>query len=398
MWEPKGKAIDSATLGELRPEEVLFEFEEPLTFTCRDRDGQMLLAHSLCAEGSMSRYLLVATDQEFIDGLRAGRLDMLAALRQPRCWIVDFGPGWEIKRLWLIAFEKVPKDHLPNPGAMLTPQLDPLFRLRLVGPGVGPGRTSAADVRMAAQAAESGLRGLARIALDQKKRSGQVPRDIRHYSDLPYQYSRAASFEIAFGRPHDRLPGLDDEVFQEMGRLLEQGLGAVRANEDQRKPVKGLDAEQSVQLFEAIKALTPPMRGGVDRIEIGGELAEAVSSPRVLTRDDRIRSSERIKAASKPPRKEAPFRISGVIEEADQGTFRFTLRQLDPAEAAVVSNAAEVPFGFDDQLFDAVSDAWNSQERVFVVAERIGADCKALNIRPATDESADGIQHEKGSE
>jgi hypothetical protein len=398
MWEPKGKAIDTATLGELRPEQVLFEFEEPLTFICRDRDGQMLLAHNLCAEGSLSRYLLVVTDQEFIDGLKAGRLDMLAALRQPRCWIVDFGPEWQIKGLWLIAFDKVPKDYLPKPGAMLTPDLDPLFRLRLVGPGVGPGKTSAADVRMAAQATESGLRGLARIALDQKKRSGQVPRDIRHYSDLPYQYSRAASFEIAFGRPHDRLPGLDDEVFQEMGRLLEQGLGAVRANEDEPTPIKGLDADQSVQLFEAIKALTPPMRGGVDRIEIGGELAEAVSSPRVLTRDDRIRSSERIKAASRPPRKEAPFRISGVIEEADQGTFSFTLRQLDPVETAVVNNAAEVTFAFDDHLLDAVSEAWNSQERVFVVGERMGADCKALNIRPATDGGGVGAKPEKGSE
>ena len=130
----------------------------------------------------MSRYLLVVTDQEFIDGLKAGRLDMLAALRQPRCWIVDFGRGWEIKGLWLIAFDKVPKDHLPKPGAMLAPELDPLFRLRLVGPGVGPGKTSAADVRMAAQAAESGLRGLARIALTRKSErdrflatSGTIP-------------------------------------------------------------------------------------------------------------------------------------------------------------------------------------------------------------------------------
>ncbi len=399
MWEPNGKEIDTSALGDLHPEEVLFAFEEPLTFTCRDRDGQMLLAHNLCAEGSVSRYLLVVTDQEFIDGLKAGRMDMLAALRQPRCWIVDFGREWEIKGLWLIASDKIPRDHLPKPGAMLTPELDPLFRLRLVGPGVGPGKTSAADVRMAAQAAETGLRGLARIALDQKKRAGQVSRDIRHYSDLPYQYSRAASFEIAFGRPHDRLPALDDEVFQEMGRLLEQGLGAVRANEDEPTPIKGLDADQAVQLFEAIKALTPPMRGGVDRIEIGGELVEAVASPRVLTRDDRIRSSERIKAASRPPRKEAPFRISGVIEEADQGTFSFTLRQLDPAEAAAVNNAVEVTFAFDDHLFDAVSDAWNSQERVFVVGERIGADCKALNIRAATDSSGDWTKPEQqGSE
>jgi hypothetical protein len=399
MWAPDGKQIESNSLGDLRPTEVLFEFEEPLTFVCRDREGQMLLAHNLCAESFVSRYLVSVTDERVIDDLKAGRLDVLGALRQPRCWIVDFGPDWEIRGLWFIAFDKVPKDHLPNPGAMLTPDLDPLFRLRLVGPGVGPGRTSAADVRMAAQAAESGLRGLARIAHDQKKRTGQVPKNIRYYSDLPYQYSRAASFEIAFGRPRDRLPAVDDEVFREMGNLLEQGLSALRANRDEPASVEGLDEDQAVQLFEAIKALTPPMKGGVDRIEIGGELVEAVSSPRVLTRDDRIRSSERIKAASKPPRKDAPFRISGVIEEADQGTFSFTLRQLDPAETVVVNNAVEISFAFDDHLFDAVSDAWNSQERVFVVGERIGTDCKALNIRAATDSSGDWTKPEQqGSE
>ena len=60
IWEPDGTAIDTSTLGELRPEEALLEFEEPLTFTCRDRDGKVLLAHSLCSEGGLSRYLLVA--------------------------------------------------------------------------------------------------------------------------------------------------------------------------------------------------------------------------------------------------------------------------------------------------------------------------------------------------
>jgi hypothetical protein len=124
MWEPNGKAIDTATLGELHSEEVLFEFEEPLTFVCRDRDDQMLLAHNLCAEGDVSRYLLVATDQEFIDGLKAGRLDILAALRQPRCWIVDFGSDWAIRRLWLTAVDKVSSDHLPKPGAMLAGPAD----------------------------------------------------------------------------------------------------------------------------------------------------------------------------------------------------------------------------------------------------------------------------------
>ncbi len=98
---------------------MLLEFEEPLTFVCRDRDGYILLAQTLCAEVSLSRYLVVVTDQELVDGLKAGRMDFLAALRQPRCWIVDFGPNWVIRRLWLIALKKVPKDHLPKPGAML---------------------------------------------------------------------------------------------------------------------------------------------------------------------------------------------------------------------------------------------------------------------------------------
>ena len=111
---------------------------------------------------------------------------------------------------------------------MITPDLDPIFRLRLIGPGVGPGKTTAADIRMAAQAAESGLRGLARIALDEKKQVGQVRRNIRDYSDLPYLFDRAASFEIAFGRPRDRLPGIDDEIFEEMGRLLNRGLEAMQ--------------------------------------------------------------------------------------------------------------------------------------------------------------------------
>jgi hypothetical protein len=388
MWEPNGKAIDSATLGELRPEEVLFEFEEPLTFVCRDRDGQMLLAHNLCAEDSVSRYLLVVTDQEIIDGLEAGRLDVLAALRQPRCWIVDFGPGWEIKGLWWIGFDKVPKDHLPKPGAMVVPDLDPLFQLRLVGPEVGPGKTSAADVRMAAEAAETGLRGLARIVFDEKKQAGQVPRTVRDYSDLPYQYMRAASFEIAFGRPRDRLPSVDDAVFDEMGRLLNLGLAAVRTNGEESVPIEGLDDNQTAQLFEAIRALTPPMRGGVKRIELGGELTGQVTTSRVLTRDDRLRAVVRIKAWKKVPAKGVLFRVTGVAEGADKGLDFFVLRKLEPSNIKGIGTVNEIKFFFDDHLYDKVSDAWNSEERITVIGERVGNDYKVLDIQEVTSSPA----------
>jgi hypothetical protein len=268
---------------------------------------------------------------------------------------------------------------------MLTPELDPLLRLKLVGTGVGPGKTSAADVRMAAQAAESGLRGLARVALDEKKKVGQVPKDVRHYSDLPYQYSRVASFEIAFGRPRDTFPSVDDEVFDEMGRLLERGLKALRANGDDLAPIEGLDPEQTLQLFEAIKAFTPPTRGGVDRVEVGGSLVDDLAGSKVLTRDDRTRSVQRIKASRRVPRKEAPFRVTGVIEEADQGTSRFTLRQLEPANVPVVGTVSEILFQFEDHLDDTVMEAFNSLERMVVVGERINNVYQALDVQLASD-------------
>ncbi len=388
MWVPTGKQIEKDALGDLTPVEVLVEFEEPLTFVCNDLDGQPLLAHSLCAEGVLSRYLISVTDQKVVQELKAGRLDVLGALRQPRCWIADLGADWEVVGLWLVAFDRVPKDHLPRSGAMITPDLDPIFWLRLIGPGVGPGNTTAADIRMAAQAAESGLRGLARIALDEKKQVGQVRHTIRDYSDLPYQYARAASFEIAFGPPQDRLPGVDDVVFDEMGRLLKIGLEALRTNGEDSVPVEGLNEDQTTQLFEAIKALTPPMRGGVDRIEVGGGLTDQLTTSRILTRDDRLRSVDRIKASKRITVKDAPFRVTGVAEGADKGLDFFVLRKLVPLNIPGVGPANEIKFYFDDHLFDKVSDAWISEERITVVGERIGTDFKALDIQESTPASA----------
>jgi hypothetical protein len=391
MWEPKGKIIESSLIGSLEPVEPLFEFEgEYLTFVAHDPNDDLLLVHNLCVSDGVSRYLVSPIDLRILGDLKAGRLDIYSALRQPRCWIADLVPAdaaqppWRFHALYRIDFDSVPKDHLPRPGTMITPDLDPIFRLRLIGSGVGPGNTTAADIRMAAQAAESGLRGLARIALYEKKQVGQVRRNIRDYSDLPFQYTRAASFEIAFSRPRNRLPGLDDEVFDEMGRLLKEGLGVLRTNGDDLVPIEGLSEDQSAQLFQAIKALTPPMRGGVERVEVGGGLTDGMTGSKILTRDDRLRSLQRVKASRKIPVKEAPFRVTGVAENADQGFDFFILRQLVPSDIPDVGPVSEIKFSFDDHLFDRVSEAWNSQERVTVVGERIGNDFKALDIQEST--------------
>lgn len=384
MWAPDGNKIATDSLGTLAPEEVLFEFEEPLTFVCRDRDGQMLLAHSLSDAEGLSRYLLCVTDSRIVAELESGRLDLLGALRQPRCWIADFGPAWDVRQLWLIPFDKLPKNVLPKSGSMLTPELNPLFRIRLIGSGVGLGKTKASDIRMAVQAAESGLRGLARIALDETKKVGQMPRDVRVFSDLTYQYSRAASFEVAFGRPRDRLPGVDDEVFEEMGRLFDQGLKALRADAEEPAPVAGLDPDQEAQLFEAIKALTPPTRGGVDRVEVSGGLLDQVAGSKFLTRDDRVRSVQRIKSLKKAPLAEDPFRVSGKVDEADKGKLTFILRHIAPPG---YRGMLEIPFWFRESLYDDVIEAFNSPEHVVIVGEKMQSGFEAIQLRWMEDTS-----------
>lgn len=396
MWDPEGKRVEPSALGTLTPTEVLFEFEEPLTFACEDPDGQLLLAHHLFAEGAISRYLVAVTDLRILQELKAGRLDILSGLRQPRCWIADVAGDGKVASLWLIPFGRIPGDHLPAPGVMISPELEPAFRIRLIGPGVGPGKTSAADIRMAAQAAESGLRGLARIALDVEKRAGHVSRAVHDFSDLPYRFTRAASFEIAFGRPEGWLAGMDDVVFREMGKLFDLGLLDLRRQEESPSPNPILSAEQTLQLHEAIKAFTPPTRGGVERIEVGGVLVESFGGSKILTRDDRARATSRIKAVRKLPRIEEPFRVAGVVEEADQGEYAFTLRQLDPRTTPAAIQAAEIRFKFEDHLFDAVMDAFNSTDRMVVVGERIGAVNKALDIQLETASADSASEHDSG--
>ena len=73
-------------------------------------------------------------------------------------------------------------------------------------------------------------------------------------------------------------------------------------------PIEGLNADQALQLFEAIKAMTPPTRGGVDRVEVGGGLVDGFAGSKVLTRDDRavlcngLRPPARYLARSAVPR------------------------------------------------------------------------------------------------
>src|SRR5947208_3450644 len=148
MWAPVGKPVEPSLLGSIEPSETLYEFDgESLTFVAHDPTGDLLLVHSLCVFERKSRYLVSAVDEKILGDLRAGRLDLSSALSQPRSWIADIDEDGAVISLWRAASAVAPASVLPRPGVMLTPDLEPLFRIRLLGEGVGPGKTSVTDVR-----------------------------------------------------------------------------------------------------------------------------------------------------------------------------------------------------------------------------------------------------------
>ncbi|MFI5457265.1 MAG: hypothetical protein ACHRXM_17605 [Isosphaerales bacterium] len=401
MWEPEGKLINAHTLGSLEPAEVLFEYEgEPLTFVARDLCDELLLVHSLLVFDRMSRYLVSAVDQRILDHLKSGQLDVRGALRQPRCWVADMAVDGAAAKLWRVEFDSVPESVLPRAGTMLTPQLEPLLRVRLLGNRIGPGKTSATDIRMATQAGESSLKRLAEIAFKRRKRAGRPSRQLRHYFDLPVPYLGDASFEIAFGAPRSEpeLFSQEAEVFDEMGKLLAAGFRLVQSDKADAA-AEDLDQEDVVPLLEAIRMLTPPIQGDVDRIEIGGRMIEERHKRMTLTRDDRRKVIERIKPRRKAAPKERPFLVTGSIPEADQDAFTFTLRDLDPQDIPGVGPVEEIPFRFAEHLLDIVIDAFNSLERVTVVGEGSGTEFQALDIEFAGDPSLERSEpHPVGSE
>ncbi len=144
MWQPAGKALDRNDLGSLEPAEVLFEYDgEPLTFVANG--PELLLVHSLCVFDRTSRYLVAGVDASILQNLKEGRIDILGALKQPRCWVADVAEDAAVRSIWQVDFSTVPEWVLPQPDVLLRPELDPLRALRFTRDEVGHDEALAVD-------------------------------------------------------------------------------------------------------------------------------------------------------------------------------------------------------------------------------------------------------------
>lgn len=124
MWHVTGKRVDVGLFQPFKPEEVLYDFDGPRTFTHRDRDGHLCLAHWCDEDKEVTRFLVVPFTEHLVTKLKEGESTLRDALNQPRLWALDVTHCGEPREAWIVQIADLPQDVLPHPGTMLLPSLE----------------------------------------------------------------------------------------------------------------------------------------------------------------------------------------------------------------------------------------------------------------------------------
>ena len=123
MWKISGTSEPIGRFQPFVPARVLYEFEGPRIFNLRDRDGRLHLVYWSDEDDEVYRYVVVPTTGTILAAVAEGRLSVLDALNQPRCWACDVNHHGELTQCQRVDFAAIPRDSLPAIGTMLLPNL-----------------------------------------------------------------------------------------------------------------------------------------------------------------------------------------------------------------------------------------------------------------------------------
>jgi len=126
MWPVNGKPVQSGWL-DLKPETILYDFDGPRIFTCKDVPGNLYLAYQ-CGKGpGRMRFLVVPFHQYLEWKLTTGQIDLREALASVRAWIFDLDYRWQVSDAWQVDTDNLPGNAIPKPGVMLWAHLQPVM-------------------------------------------------------------------------------------------------------------------------------------------------------------------------------------------------------------------------------------------------------------------------------
>lgn len=350
---PKARPVAAQLLGSTAPDEVLYEAEQPVVFTLRTAFGQRMLSYLADEQPDCTWLLLAPCTESTVQDLREGRLSVREALVGSWLWLarLDLDQRWD--GLWSVEARDIPEDHLPHPGTLLYPDLEPVLSARVMGPEISRSGTPASVIAYAAGSVRKAIKVLLEHLLELDSH-GRPADSLRELYDLPAQRFAFNSFEISFAAPS--MTDAED-ILKPALELLQRGLTWATA-EGESASSGASDPERSA-LLRALLELTPPSTGPIEAFEVGGRWL-----PRGTTKLTRA-SRKRVRSEIKKLHVERVTTLTGRIGQLDRDRYSFTLRD--------VQDRKEIGCLFGEELFDDVIDAFNSEDRVIVVGvERSG--------------------------
>ena len=124
MWHVNGNQTANLWL-DLQPVRVLYEFDGPRIFTCKDGFGKLFLAYQCGESIDIMRFLIVPFSDDSERRLTEGELDLHDVLVRPNARIMDVDFDWTITQTWQVDVANLPADCIPRPGVMLWSHLQP---------------------------------------------------------------------------------------------------------------------------------------------------------------------------------------------------------------------------------------------------------------------------------
>ncbi len=370
MWTVDGYACSPEQLDlAVEPAEVLYDFDGPRLFTTMRRE-KLVLAYQCDEDHHAARYLFVPTTRETLSDLKLGRKTVREALDQPIGWVCDVphgqtrpSQGWEVAPL-----AQVRSDRLPAPGVMLSPELQPLLSIRLIGPEISKEHLLASVVKRGVEAVTGALKALTDFVLTSAE--GRPRESRRRLYNLHAQRLAFSSLEIGFslpdgGKQQELLP-VEAETLREIEGLFREALDWLSTTDQTvESPAPPGHGERALALLKALDELSPPQYGEVEEIELGGRLGSSRGRRTRLTRahSKTIRNVLKATSPRNPPLEVVD--LHGRVRELDKDELTFMLREIqEPAPGP------EQRFSFEPTHLDELLDLFVSEELVRLVGVR----------------------------
>lgn len=386
-WPPPEtmKEVDAGLLGDLSPEEVLYEFEGPCIFTSRSPAGGLLLTYlSEDMEGeSCLRYLVVTTSDETISAMKEGVVSVRESLLRGSMWIADLDYGLKIKHVFSVLASDLPDDAMPADGTMLWASLEPALCVRLEGTDIRPGKIPALVVAQAGTIAAKALKSVFEWAAREllPDTSGRPPEWLRALYNLPTQRLAYGSLELSFRYPdippaaqtalpltgEPETPSIDDLV-ENGWSLLRRGLewASEASSEEWDEEFPSDDTEERLAILEALRCLAPGSTGPVAQVIISGTKVGETGRVHRLNRTASTKIRKRLTTLKKQKKIQLKV-LTGRVRDLDLDKLTFILRDVqdEPNDFDFILE--------DEQFLETAKDAHYQELEVTVVGRSTDA-------------------------